>query len=90
MGLWGPFGDYRRTYYSLAKQNETSEILRATALGKKFKATPFATYSEIFPEIENAETLSVGSTVRLKKKQASLAEKALAAFGDSVPDWFLR
>lgn len=87
LGLWGPFGEYRRTYYSLAKQNEIAEILRATAMGKKFKATPFVKYYEIFPTIDEAETLGAGSIQRFKSKENQMATRAILALGGTPPSW---
>lgn len=87
LGLWGPFGEYKRAYYSLAKQNEIAEILRATALGKKFKATPFARYHELFPTIEEAESLGAGSIQRFQSKKQQMAAKAVLALGGDVPAW---
>ncbi|WP_409666839.1 hypothetical protein [Acinetobacter sp.] len=87
MGLWGPYGSYRQSYYILAKQNETSEILRATAMGKKFKPTPFASYHELFEDVENAESLGFGTAAREKRKSQNLAQRAVMALGGDIPAW---
>lgn len=88
LGLVGPFGEYKRAYYALAKQNEIAEILRATAMGKKFKATPFAKFHELFPEIDAAETLGVGPDIRKVKSQKTIALKAVMSLGsDGAPAW---
>lgn len=87
LGLWGPYGEYTRSYYQLAKQNETSEILRATAMGKKFKPTPFPEFHVLFPAIDNAQGLGFASAARAFKKQQSMAQKSAIALGGNVPDW---
>lgn len=87
LGLWGPFKDYRQSYFALAKQNEIAELLRATALGKRFKATPFAKYHQLFPTIDAAETLGHGVSARHEHNQQSMALKAAASLGGKVPAW---
>ncbi|QCO57442.1 hypothetical protein EOK75_17155 (plasmid) [Pseudorhodobacter turbinis] len=87
MGLWGPYGEQRNVYYQLAKFNEIAEILRATALGKRFKATPFSKFHEIFPIISEAESLGRGAASRKIIKQNSMATNAINSLGGDMPAW---
>ncbi|MBQ2262717.1 MAG: hypothetical protein II336_15265 [Loktanella sp.] len=64
--------------------------MRATALGKKFKPTPFTSYHELFDEIEDAQTLGTGSAIRKIRKTQSMATKAVLALGGDVPVWLKR
>lgn len=56
-------------------------------MGKKFKATPFVKYYEIFPTIDDAESLGAGSVQRFKSKENQMAAKALLALGGDAPAW---
>lgn len=60
LGLWGPFIHYRTAYYGLTKQNEIAEILRATAMGKKFKPSQFPSYAYLFPHIRRSRNIGAG------------------------------
>lgn len=87
LGLWGPYGQAKQAYFNLAKQNEIAEILRATAMGKKFKPTPFAQYHELFPTLDEAETLGTSSVIREHNNEKNMAKKAFMSLGGNAPAW---
>lgn len=58
-------------------------------MGKKFKPSQFPSYADLFPHIEEAETLGQGTSIRKSKKQFGMAAKAAVALGGNAPAWII-
>lgn len=82
-GLVGPIKDYNLGYLHYLSAHNIRETQVAVALGKKYKETKPAKYSQVFPHIEDYAALSEGS---IEPKKTIAYKFAAMLMNESAPE----
>ena len=74
MGLWGPIKDYRIADVQIGYQHQLGQMAGAWTV-KGFKYREPLPFHELFPIVDQFETLGKGEKLREHKQEASLNKK---------------
>ena len=87
-GLWGPFGKARDEYNNICYLHLNKEVAVAVASGKKYKATPAPKFHDLYPTVEDFQSLGFGEGNRVRKAEEDMAKRAAMSLQiDGAPAW---